>query len=122
MERKGALVADVGALVGLALQDHGDAPFYSNSSRPVCLVGANLAIRRDVFATVGTFNAAFGRIGASSSDDHEWELRVWNAGQQGLYVPELIVTADVQVERWTRRITGCGTPGMEYRARCAGPQ
>lgn len=83
----------------LALQDHGDTPFYSNISRPVCLVGASLAIRREVFRIVGNFNPAFARIGASSSDDHEWELRVWNAGQQGLYVPELIVTADVQVER-----------------------
>lgn len=83
----------------LALQDHGDQPFYSNTARPTCLVGANLAIRRALFAVVGNFNPAFARIGASSSDDHEWQLRVWNAGKQGLYAPDLLVTADVQVER-----------------------
>lgn len=83
----------------LALQDHGDTSFFSNSARPTCLVGANLAIRRELFAVVGNFNPAFGRIGASSLDDHEWQLRAWNAGRKGLYVPELVVIADVQVER-----------------------
>lgn len=83
----------------LAIQDYSDKSFYSNASHPICFVAANLSVRRNLFAEVGGFDPAFQRIGASSTEDHEWQLRVWAAGKQGLYVPEIVVTADVQVER-----------------------
>jgi glycosyltransferase involved in cell wall biosynthesis len=86
----------------LAIQDYSDKPFYSNAANPICFVAANLAIRRDLFAQVGGFDPAFQRIGASSAEDHEWQLRVWKAGKQGLFVPEIVVTADVQVERLSK--------------------
>ena len=86
----------------LALQDHGDGSFYASAARPTCLVGANLAFRRELLSLVGNFDPAFGRIGASSSDDHEWQLRVWNAGRQGIYAPDVVVSADVQVERMSK--------------------
>jgi len=86
----------------LALQDHGETSFYSNDARPTCLVSANLALRRELLPLVGNFDPAFARIGASSSEDHEWQLRVWNSGRQGLYAPQVVVTADVQVERMSK--------------------
>lgn len=88
----------------LAVIDLGDLPFRTSAERPVCLVGANLAFRRDVFARVGPFSPAFQHPagGNCCSDDHEMELRVWRAGGTGLYLPGLVVTADVQEDRLHR--------------------
>lgn len=86
----------------LALQDYGEAPFLTNSKRPVCLVGANMSLRRAVFERIGLFNGEFVRMGASSTEDHELQLRLWLAGGQGIYVPDVAVTADVQAERLTK--------------------
>ena len=85
----------------LALQDYGDDPLISGRDRAVCLVGANLAFRRRVFETVGVFAASLGRIkdGIGSTEDHDMQLRAWRAGMIGLYVPELLVYADVTVDR-----------------------
>jgi glycosyltransferase involved in cell wall biosynthesis len=81
----------------LAITDFGDAPFYVDAENPRCLVAANLGVRRIAFAQVGLFAPEFPR-----SQDHEWELRVWNAGRRGMYVPEIIIWADVQAERLTK--------------------
>lgn len=86
----------------IALQDYGDEPFYADAGNPVCLIGANMSIRRDVVSRVGGFDPAFQRIGASSTDDHEWQLRFWRAGKRAMYVPEVIVVAEVQKERLTK--------------------
>lgn len=88
----------------LAVVDLGDQPFQTSAARPVCLVGANLAFRRDVFARVGGFSPAFQHPAGSNccTDDHEMELRVWRAGGTGLYLPGLVVTADVQEDRLDR--------------------
>ena len=83
----------------LALLDYGDAAFYVNAEKPICLVGANLSFRREVFDRIGLFSIDFLRIGPSSSEDHELEVRLWRAGRQGMYVPEIVVTAEVQTER-----------------------
>lgn len=88
----------------LALLDNGDKPLYMNRQRPFCLVGANLAVRREAFERVGMFGLELQRIkdGIGSSEDHEWQVRVWQAGRQGLYVPELVIHAEVQKERLTK--------------------
>lgn len=85
----------------LALQDYGDEPLVSGPQRAVCLVGANLAFRRRVFDIVGDFSASLGRIkdGIGSTEDHDMQLRVWRAGMIGLYVPDLLVYADVTPDR-----------------------
>ncbi|HXH07330.1 MAG TPA: glycosyltransferase, partial [Vicinamibacterales bacterium] len=71
----------------LALQDYGPEPFVTGRERAICLVGANLAFRRRVFDRVGLFHPALQRVGdgIGSTEDHEFQLRVWQAGLRGLY-------------------------------------
>ncbi len=86
----------------LALQAHGDEPFKTSDARPICLVGANMSLRRGVFERVGLFDIRYVRIGVSSSEDHELQSRLYRAGGLGMYVPSILVTADVQPERLTK--------------------
>jgi glucosyl-dolichyl phosphate glucuronosyltransferase len=82
----------------LALTDYGDVPFTVSAARPLCLISANLAVRRRAFERVGGFSPEFPR-----AQDHEWLLRLWHAGGVGLYDPSLVVWADVPADRLTRR-------------------
>jgi glycosyltransferase involved in cell wall biosynthesis len=88
----------------LALQDYGDQPIVSGRERAVCLVGANLAFRRQVFDLVGVFTPSLGRVkdGIGSTEDHDMQLRAWKAGMRGLYDPALRAEADVTPDRLTR--------------------
>ena len=88
----------------LALQDHGDAPLTFDAANPVCLIGANVAFRRSVFAQVGFFSPAVQRVkdGIGSTEDHELLLRLYAAGGRALYLPDLLVTADIPPDRLTR--------------------
>ncbi|HEY7545944.1 MAG TPA: glycosyltransferase [Blastocatellia bacterium] len=78
----------------LALLDCGDKPFYVNADNPVCLPTANASFRREVFNRFGLFSPDF-----SGREDHEFLLRLWSGGSRGLYVPTVVVRADVQPER-----------------------
>ncbi len=82
----------------VALTDHGDAVFTVSAARPVCLISANLAVRRRTFERVGGFSPDFPR-----AQDHEWLLRFWRGGGVGMYDPSLVVWADVTPDRLTRR-------------------
>lgn len=88
----------------LALADFGEELFFVNAGRRTCLVSANIAFRRRVFEQFGGFDPAFqhGNGSVSSAEDHEFEERLWNAGRQGLYVPAMVVEADVQPDRLTK--------------------
>ena len=88
----------------LALTDHGEEPFVVDRRRPICLVGASLAVRRRAFDRVGLFDPAFQHPdgSVSSAEDHDFELRVWRAGGKGLYVPGMVATAVVQPNRLTK--------------------
>lgn len=88
----------------LALADYGDEPVYSDKENPICLVGANLAFRRDAFRKYGPFSLDLQRVrdGIGSMEDHEYLIKVWRAGGRGLYLPELVVSAEVQAERTTK--------------------
>lgn len=78
----------------LALLDRGDNRFYVNASNPLCLPTANASFRREVFSRIGLFSPEF-----SGREDHEFFIRLWQAGGQGLYEPNLVVKAKVQPER-----------------------
>jgi glycosyltransferase involved in cell wall biosynthesis len=86
----------------LAIQDHGDEPFYTNEARRLCLI--NKSFRRDVFERVGYFKPELGRIKdqLGSSEDHELQSRIWQSGGQGLYIPSIVSFAEVQEERMTK--------------------
>jgi GT2 family glycosyltransferase len=88
----------------LALVDYGDTPSRSTAANPFCLIGANAAFRRRVFERIGLFAADCQRVwdGIGSTEDHEILIRLWRSGGEGLYVPEIVVIADVQPERLTK--------------------
>jgi len=81
----------------LALQEYGPVPFYVNADRPLSLAGANLALRRSVFERLGGFAPALSEGGDHS--DMEILIRLYRSDLQSLYVPSILVTADVQPER-----------------------
>jgi glycosyltransferase involved in cell wall biosynthesis len=80
----------------LALQDHGDVPLRANKIKPRSFAGANIAFRREVFRNE-LFSPLFPR-----AQDTEFLLRFWRAGLEAMYVPDVIVFADVQPERLTK--------------------
>jgi glycosyltransferase involved in cell wall biosynthesis len=88
----------------LALQDYGEAAVVVDSGNRLCLITANLALRREVFETTGFFSPALQRVkdGIGSMEDHELHVRLWAAGYRELYVPEVVVRALVQPERLSR--------------------
>lgn len=88
----------------LALIDYGDTPFMVNAANSVCLVSANLAVRRRTFETAGTFAPELQRVkdGVGSMEDHEFLARLFRQGIAGLYVPDLVVTTQVPIDRIQR--------------------
>ena len=88
----------------LALQDHGNRVRVFSAAEPRGLIGANLAIRRQVFDRLGGFSPHVQRVrdGIGSTEDHEFLVRLYAAGGQALYVPDALVTTRVPAERLTR--------------------
>jgi glycosyltransferase involved in cell wall biosynthesis len=89
----------------LALQDHGGKRQVFNSNRPLCLVGANVAFRANVFDRIGMFSPALQRVRDSigSTEDHELLVRLYAAGGLALYAPDLIVWSNIAPDRLTRQ-------------------
>lgn len=88
----------------LALLDYGDAPFRVNAERRLCLIGANCAYRREVFAEIGAFAPHVQGVGREvGTEDHEMLLRLWRTGGHGLYSPNLVVVSDISPDRMHRR-------------------
>jgi glycosyltransferase involved in cell wall biosynthesis len=89
----------------LAILDYGGEPFAVTPARPVCLIGANLAVRRRAFNRTGLFSTRVERRGDTigSTEDHELQIRMLNAGLTGCYEPALVVRADVPHERLSKR-------------------
>ena len=85
----------------LGVQDHGERPFRVDQARPVCLIGANLVIRREALEAVGAFDPAVQRVGdgIGSTEDHEYHVRLWTSGRHGMYEPAVEVRALVSGDR-----------------------
>ncbi len=85
----------------LALQDRGLEPFAVSFDNPVCLVSACLGVRRSAFERAGLFDPATQRVkdGVGSTEDYEWERKVWQAGGHGVYVPDVICYCEVPQQR-----------------------
>ena len=85
----------------LGVQDHGAGPFRVDASRPVCLIGANVAFRRDVLEAMDGFNPLVQRVGdaGGTTEDHELHLRLWATGHHGMYDPRVRATALVLPQR-----------------------
>jgi GT2 family glycosyltransferase len=82
----------------LAILDYGERPFHTSQRRPLCLLTANLAVRRDVLIRAGGFSADFLRC-----QDHELLLRLWRDGYRVLYAPELVTFAPIDPARLSRQ-------------------
>jgi glucosyl-dolichyl phosphate glucuronosyltransferase len=88
----------------LALVDYGDRPVQVSAANPLCLVGANLTVRRRAFDLVGSFAPDLQRVrdGVGSCEDLEFLLRLYRAGRFGIYDPRITIHAAVQHERLDR--------------------
>jgi glycosyltransferase involved in cell wall biosynthesis len=88
----------------LALADYGEESIYVGAENPICLVGANVAFRREVFEQIGLFKPDLQRVkdGVGSLEDHEFLIRIWSTGRRGMYVPGIVMSAEVQDERMTK--------------------
>jgi glucosyl-dolichyl phosphate glucuronosyltransferase len=89
----------------LAIADYGDEPFAISSARPVCLIGANVAVRRRAFDRAGGFSAIVQRVGDAigSTEDYEFQARVMARGGLAVYDPHLVVHAPVEGRRLRKR-------------------
>jgi GT2 family glycosyltransferase len=92
-------------------------PTFDAAHASSCLITANFACRRSVFAEVGTFATTFRR-----DEDREFNLRLWRAGKRGRFVDQVRVMAPVAAERlrksYHRRwyeTTGVNHARMRYR-------
>ena len=88
----------------IAIQNHGPDPFIYEERRKVPL-GANMAVRRDVFEAIGGFRADLGRSGGRlvlGQEVPELLMRARAAGFRGMYVPAMQVHHHVPAKRLTR--------------------
>jgi glycosyltransferase involved in cell wall biosynthesis len=88
----------------LALLDMGDKPIDLDVRNGPGLVAANLAVKASVFADVGLFQPQLQRVKNSigSMEDHEFQLRLTAANKRLVYLPDLVVYAQVLEERLTK--------------------
>ena len=68
---------------------------------PRTVLGANMAVRREVFDVVGGFATHLGKLRGTllSGEDHEMCLRVQAAGFRAIYVPDAVVHHWVPADR-----------------------
>jgi glycosyltransferase involved in cell wall biosynthesis len=89
----------------LALVDFGDEAFRVTPARSVCLIGANVAVRRRAFERAGGFSPALQRVrdGIGSTEDYDFQVRVLADGGGALYEPRIMVRAVVPRARLMKR-------------------
>jgi hypothetical protein len=88
----------------IAIQDHGSTQMSYEAAGKVPL-GANMAVRRDVFERAGGFRADLGRANGRvvmGQEVPEWLLRVRSAGFGGTYVPRMEVHHHIPAARLTK--------------------
>ena len=119
----------------LAICDYGATGRAISAEAPddyVTLVGANLAVRREVFAWAGGFDPRYQheRGAVTACEDHEFEMRLVHAGARGWYEPSAVIHAEVQPNRLTlayhrkwafdhgRATTRLTPPGQVFDGKC----
>ena len=81
----------------IAIQAQKATPDVDADHAAPCLMTANFACRRAALEEVGGFATDY-----LCDEDRELQLRLWAAGKRGLYVDEMLVTAEVPRERLTK--------------------
>jgi glycosyltransferase involved in cell wall biosynthesis len=94
-----------------------DGAYFDREHASGCLMSANFVCRAAVLRELGGFSPQFQR-----DEDRELNLRLWRAGRRGMHDDSLIVYAQVQRERLTRRhhrdwhaVTGQSHARLQYR-------
>lgn len=95
------------ALFGvLAIPENGDVPLSISADGPtrVMPIGANMAVRASVVARIGGLRTDLGKLDGSlrTGEDHEFFLRLLQAGCQGVYEPSAVVRHLVPASRLRR--------------------
>jgi GT2 family glycosyltransferase len=88
----------------IAIQNHGDRAFAYEEARKVPL-GANMAARRSMFASIGGFRADLGRSSGRlvlGQEVPELLMRARAAGLRGMYLPAMRVHHHIPSKRLTR--------------------
>lgn len=90
-----------GTMAPFALCMLGDEPFVVSPEAPHCMVGASLAIRRRAFEKAGLFNIQTQRVKDSigSTEDYDWQLKVWAYGGHGVYDPSIVSATEIPMDR-----------------------
>jgi glycosyltransferase involved in cell wall biosynthesis len=85
----------------LALLNLGDAPMVLDVEHGAGLVGANFVVRASALKEVGLFYPELQRVkgGIGSLEDTELQIRLSRAQKRLMYLPELVVYAQVLDER-----------------------
>ncbi|HZF66952.1 MAG TPA: glycosyltransferase [Gemmatirosa sp.] len=88
----------------LALYDRGPDGELLVGDPFACIVGANMAFRREVFDRIGGFDPRHQhrRGSVSAVEDHELQLRMYETGGKAWYEPSAVIHAEVQPNRLTR--------------------
>jgi len=88
----------------LAIVDYGNQPFYVSARNRLCLLTANMAIRKEALDQIGRFRPQLQRVRnrIGSMEDHELLLRLWKVHRQGMYIPELVAASEVEVDRLSK--------------------
>jgi glycosyltransferase involved in cell wall biosynthesis len=88
----------------VAILDYGPDPFIFEQRRRVPL-GANMAIRRRLFDSIGAFHPELGRTGKSllGQEQAEFLARARAHDLQGMYLPAMSVAHHVPATRLTKR-------------------
>lgn len=89
----------------LGVQDYGDNELKIDSSNRLCLVSGNLACRSSMFREIGSFAVELQRVkdGIGSLEDAEMMERCWRFGRRCVYLPNLMATTVVPIDRMTRK-------------------
>lgn len=89
----------------LALLDYGAEPLQVDAENPRCMVGANMAFRREVFDEFGNYDPMHQPVpgAVTAVEDYEFELRLLRAGRVGMYDPSIVTYAAVQSNRLEKR-------------------
>jgi glycosyltransferase involved in cell wall biosynthesis len=89
----------------LALVDYGAEPLRITPAEPKCLIGANVAIRRRALDHLKGFSPRLQRVGdgIGSTEDHDFQMRLLEAGGAALYDPRIAARAIVPGERLSKR-------------------
>ena len=88
----------------LALLDYGSDELSISGKNPRGLLTANIAFRRSVFDDVGMFSPDLQRVndGIGSMEDHEFLMRVCRTGRIGIYIPDMVARAPVDIGRLSK--------------------